>query len=102
MYASARCVVGATSPLLPRGLTQRHFDVWAAGGCLLSDDTPGLDLFPEELTRPVVYRAPSDIPDALKSLERDRAGFIHAWRELVSREHTYAHRIQSILTRISP
>jgi hypothetical protein len=102
MYASARCVIGATSPLLPRGLTQRHFDVWAAGGCLISDDTPGLDLFPAELTRPITFHTPSSIPAALASLERNRMDLIRAWRELVSREHTYAHRIQSILEHISP
>ena len=102
MYASARSVVGATSQLLPHGLTQRHFDVWAAGGCLLSDDTPGLNIFPEDLVRPMTFHAPSDIPAALRSLERDRHGLIAAWRELIGREHSYARRIQTILERLFP
>lgn len=101
MYASARFVLGAVSPLLPHGLTQRHFDVWAAGGCLLTDATPGLGIFPEELTRPVTYRTAQEIPALARSLERERAGLIASWRELVASGHTYAKRIRSILEQIT-
>ncbi len=101
MYASARCVLGATSPLLPAGLTQRHFDVWAAGGCLLSDATPGLELFPRELIEPITYRAPADIPHALARLERDRQGLTTAWRERIARDHTYDRRVALVLDALS-
>lgn len=100
MYASALAVLNATSPLLPRGLTQRHFDVWAAGGLLLTDDTPGLDLFPAELRREVVFRTASDIP-ALAARHRSdpalRARTIAAWRDLMAREHTYPVRARTLL-----
>ncbi|MBI4806517.1 MAG: glycosyltransferase [Desulfovibrio sp.] len=102
MYASARYVVGATSPLLPHGLTQRHFDVWAAGGCLLTDDTPGLGIFPEELTKPITFKRASDIAVVAKNCGPERDGLIGQWRELIAREHTYAQRIRTILERISP
>lgn len=102
MYASARYVVGATSPLLPHGLTQRHFDVWAAGGCLLTDATPGLGIFPEDMTKPITYKKASDIAAMAKSLEAERTGLVKAWKELIAREHTYARRIRTILERISP
>ena len=102
MYASARYVVGATSPLLPHGLTQRHFDVWAAGGCLLTDATPGLGIFPDDLTKPVTFNKASDIVAMAKRLEPDRAGLVKQWKELIAREHTYARRIRTILERISP
>jgi hypothetical protein len=102
MYASARYVVGATSPLLPHGLTQRHFDVWAAGGCLLTDATPGLGIFPEAMTRPVTYKKASDIAAMAKGLESERTGLVKAWKELIAREHTYAGRIRTILESISP
>lgn len=97
MYASAGFVVGASSFLLPHGLTQRHFDVWAAGGCLLTDNTPGLGIFPEELTRPVTFATARDIGKLAHGLENQRPGLIRAWRELIGREHTYRHRIRSIL-----
>jgi len=102
MYSSARYVIGATSPLLPHGLTQRHFDVWAAGGCLLTDDTPGLGIFPEEMTKPVMFKKASDIATVVKNAGPERAGLISEWRELIAREHTYAQRIRTILERISP
>ena len=102
MYASSRFVIGATSPLLPRGLTQRHFDVWAAGGCLLTDATPGLALFPQELTGPVTFCKPAEISAVIRDLETDRPRLIAQWRELIRREHTYAHRVRTILEHISP
>ena len=43
---------------MSEALTQRHFDVWAAGGFLLTDRTPGLDIFPRELVEPIVLRPP--------------------------------------------
>lgn len=101
MYASARYVIGTASLLLPHGLTQRHFDVWAAGGCLLTDGTPGLDIFPRELTRPITYGTAREIPNLARSLEKDRAGLAGAWRELIRREHTYGHRVRAILERIT-
>ncbi|EFL52776.1 conserved hypothetical protein [Solidesulfovibrio fructosivorans JJ]] len=97
LYASARAVVGAVSPLLPHGLTQRHFDVWAAGGCLLTDHTPGLDIFPSELTKPIAYRTARDIPDLAKRLSHDAEDLKTAWRELIATRHTYRHRIRSVL-----
>jgi len=100
MYASARYVVGAVSPLLPSGLTQRHFDVWAAGGCLMTDATPGLKIFPNELTRPITYKTARDIPALAANLEKDRTGVMAAWRELIASEHTYRHRIRAILETI--
>ena len=101
MYASARCVIGATSPLLPRGLTQRHFDVWAAGGRLVSDQTPGLEIFPRHLTAPISYKTPAHISGAVAALDEAGPVFAQSWRELIQREHTYAHRIRTILDRIN-
>lgn len=100
IYAAARCVLGATSLLLPAGLTQRHFDVWAAGGLLLTDATPGLDIFPHELTAPVTYASPTDIPAALARLENEPAttrALREAWRAVILGAHTYAHRARAIL-----
>lgn len=100
IYAHARCVLGATSLLLPAGLTQRHFDVWTAGGLLLSDATPGLDIFPRELTGPITYAAPADIPAALDRLASDPAAtraLKEAWRAVILESHTYTHRARTVL-----
>ncbi|WP_243366932.1 glycosyltransferase family protein [Fundidesulfovibrio soli] len=102
MYASCRCVIGATSPLLPRGLNQRHFDVWAAGGLLLSDDTPGLDIFPADLMREIVFRTPGEIPEALRRLESAGEALRTAWREHIASQHTYDARVETILNHATP
>lgn len=100
IYASAGLCVNCTSPLLPAGLTQRHFDVWSAGGLLLSDATPGLELFPEELWRPMVFQRPQDAPAAARRLLADSSGsraLARAWRELIQAEHGYEQRARTVL-----
>lgn len=100
LSAGAACCLNCTSPLLPHGLTQRHFDAWAWGGLLLTDATPGLALFPEELTRPVSFRAPQEIPGLFRSLAGDaalRRQLQEGWRGLIRREHTYARRLFQVL-----
>ncbi len=103
VYGRARYTLNVTSLLLPAGLTQRHFDVFCAGGFLLSDSTPGLDIFPRELTAPcnvgpIVSR--KTLEKRLEALERSptlRQDLINQWRELLTREHDYVQRTRSIL-----
>jgi hypothetical protein len=98
--ASAAACLNCTSPLLPRGLTQRHFDVWAFGGLLLSDATKGLTLFPQELTQEITFRTPGDIAPRLKRLRASASGadaLKKAWRTELARAHTYAHRVRAVL-----
>lgn len=105
VYRAASLCLNMTSPLLPSGLTQRHFDVWAAGGFLITDQTPGLGLFPADLVREVVFRTPADIPNLARALLRDPARRLEigaAWRALVLRGHTYAHRAARVLSAAGP
>ncbi|MDP2847227.1 MAG: DUF3880 domain-containing protein [Humidesulfovibrio sp.] len=98
--ASAGACLNCTSPLLPRGLTQRHFDTWASGGLLLTDATPGLSLFPAELTRGITFRSPQDIAPRLRALWSSASGaeaLKTAWRAELAAGHTYAHRLQRVL-----
>jgi len=100
LYAGAAVTVNLTSLLLPHGLSQRHFDVWAAGGMLLSDATPGLHLFPDALTRPMTFRHPGEIADRARDLAgnaRLRAELTAGWRELIAGEHTYERRLARLL-----
>ena len=98
IYGQSRYVLNATSPLLPEGLTQRHFDVWAAGGLLVTDATPGLSLFPEELVRPVCFRRPGDIPALLASLEKGPRPdeLVRDWQNHILAHHTYTRRVDTI------
>lgn len=98
LCASAGACLNCTSPLLPHGLTQRHFDVWAWGGLLLTDATPGLSLFPAELTREISFRRPEDIAPRLRALlGSDTTSLKQAWRAELAARHTYAHRVQAVL-----
>lgn len=100
IYRQAGAVLGVTSLLLPAGLTQRHFDVWAAGGLLLSDATPGLDIFPKELTREITYAQADDIPALFARFTQRKGlhdGVSAAWRELIQAGHTYTHRVRTVL-----
>ncbi|MDR2745125.1 MAG: DUF3880 domain-containing protein [Desulfovibrio sp.] len=91
-------VLNVTSLLLPHSLSQRHFDVWAAGGVLLTDATPGLAIFPPELTRPVILERPEDFAPRFASL-RAAPGtrrLCAQWRDVLRREHCYEHRAARI------
>lgn len=99
-YARAEAVLNVTSLLLPHSLSQRHFDVWAAGGFLFSDPTPGLRIFPPELVRPMRLASPDELPARLAALRADaaaRAALCAAWRKELRARHTYAHRLLTIL-----
>lgn len=99
IYAKARYNLCLTSLQLPNGLNQRHFDVWAAGGVCLSDATPGLRLFPEELTRPIRFQTPKDIGPLAERLEKNHAaqGLIADWQRHLHEQHRYAHRVTTAL-----
>ena len=103
IYAQAEFSLNMTSLLLPAGLTQRHFDVWAAGGFCLTDATPGLRIFPPELTAPVTFASPKHLPEtALNFMRhpREKARIAKLWQEHILREHCYGHRADSLLVSI--
>jgi hypothetical protein len=99
IYAAAGYTLCLTSLQLPQGLNQRHFDVWIAGGLALSDATPGLRLFPEELTRPICFRAPVEIARRAEELEKNhaRAALIADWQSCLMQSHRYVHRALAVL-----
>lgn len=99
IYAKSRYSLALTSLQLPHGLNQRHFDVWIAGGVCLSDNSPGLALFPEELTRPIRFRNPQELTARIRDLEKGHtaAQLGEAWRAYLTAEHTYACRMRTVL-----
>lgn len=103
VYRAAPFTLNMTSPLLPAGLTQRHFDVWCAGGFLLTDETPGLDIFPHDLVRAISFRTPNDISglmDEFSANEGFRREMRAAWESLILLEHTYANRVTTLLKKL--
>ena len=100
IYAKARFNICLTSLQLPKGLNQRHFDIWMAGGLCLTDATPGLDLFPQELTRPITFTRAQNIAAVAEQADAQRAALIADWQSHLLAGHTYAHRVQTVLETI--
>ncbi len=103
VYASAPFSLNMMSFLLPQGLNQRHFDVWAAGGFCLTDATLGLALFPEELAKPVTFETPEAIGGLLRRFTEnpeEKAALAKGWREHILAHHTYDQRITALLAEI--
>lgn len=99
LYATAPYTLNITSLLLPHGLTQRHFDVWAAGGFLLTDDTAGLDIFPQELTAEIRVPRPSALAAKIRALNTQatlRRDVQVAWQQHLRSHHGYAQRVARI------
>ena len=100
LYNTAEMILNVASLLLPAGLNQRHFDVWAAGGAQICDASPGLDIFPEELTRPIIFHKPGDIPALAHNLSSNPAllrSLKHDWAALLNAKHTYDCRVIDVL-----
>ena len=98
IYANARYSLAVTSLQLPAGLNQRHFDVWMAGGVCLSDATPGLGLFPNELVQPIRFDGLDSLQNKLETLEKiNRPSLVQDWKTCLLASHTYGHRIERLL-----
>lgn len=100
IYAHALAVLNVTSLLLPQSLSQRHFDVWAASGFLLSDATTGLEIFSSDLVGEIRLGQPEDLPEKLAWLvehPKRRRELSAAWREEIIARHLYGDRLTAIL-----
>lgn len=100
LYAGAECCLNITSLLLPQSLSQRHFDVWLAGGFLLSDPTPGLCIFPADLVKPMRLATRKEFVPRLEALRQNpvaKTEISRAWQAEVFARHLYAHRLTTII-----
>lgn len=99
LYQAMPYTFNVTSLLLPGGLTQRHFDVWQAGGFLLSSRTSGLDIFPPELVEPVILDPKTPPEECISRLERQpgtRRELQYAWQRILDDHHSYRHRVRFV------
>jgi hypothetical protein len=100
LYRTADFSLNLNSLLLPAGLSQRIFDIWAAGGFCLTDWSEGLRLFPQELTEEICFRSPEELPDLLARFKADPARkerIRKKWREHILSEHSYVGRLRELL-----
>ncbi len=100
IFHHASVSLNITGLLLPGGLTQRHFDVWAAGGILLTDATPGMHIFPRHLAEAVTFRRAGELPSRINHVlgNRHMANQLRtAWRTHILEHHTYRHRVRTVL-----
>ena len=100
VYANASFSLNMMSFLLPGGLNQRHFDVWAAGGFCLTDACRGLGLFPKELTEPVMFATPEDIPERVAYYGKnpeEKTRIAADWKKHILAEHTYNIRMRAMI-----
>jgi spore maturation protein CgeB len=103
-YQTATVVINSHHPQTKQaGLNSRAFEIPASGGVQLTDYVPGM----EELLKPgeevVVYRSPEEGAALAKELINDpdtRNKIAWAGYERVMSEHTYVHRMRTILDNI--
>ena len=103
IYENAPFSLNMVSFLLPHGLNQRHFDIWAAGGFCLMDNSPGLNCFPKALTEPVIFKTPDDIPAKISYFDKnqqDKEYLSTSWKKHILTEHTYNIRIDRLVKTI--
>lgn len=104
IYRQARYTLNLTSLLLPHGLTQRHFDVWTVGGFLLTDNTPGLNIFDQELVHETAFAKTEDLLGCIRRLEREQnlaEQLRTGWRKHILNKHTYDQRMATVLNAVA-
>jgi spore maturation protein CgeB len=85
---------------MPRAVTQRAFDVPAAGGFPLLDARDQLAACFEIGREAVCYRTVEEIPELVERYGQDRAAarkVVEAARARIRAEHTYRHRLERLI-----
>ncbi len=103
LYHAADYTLDIGSLLLPQGLSQRHFDVWPAGGFLLSTAQQALAMFPAELAKPITLAQYEDVAEKTTYFAAHPAHkeeLQKAWQEALLAVHTYRHRLAYMLEKL--
>ncbi|MED5465642.1 MAG: glycosyltransferase [Myxococcota bacterium] len=100
IYSWSEVSINATSAQMPRAVNQRVFDVPAAGGFLLSDAQPDLEELFEMGKEAVTYSCGEELVELVDYYRRhpsQREAIAQAGRARVLKEHTYVHRLNTLL-----
>ena len=92
-----------TSKQMKGAVNQRLFDVPAAGAFVLTDRRDQTESLFEPGKELVCYREPEEVPDLIRyflARPGERQRIVRAARARVLAEHTWTHRVQSILARL--
>lgn len=100
VYSATKVNFNCTSLQMKGAVNQRVFDVPACGRFVLTDARPQMDALFEPGVESVAYSSPDEIPDLVRYyLENDdaRHSVAEAAGRRVRAEHTYEHRLKSLL-----
>lgn len=99
-YPATRVNFNCTSQQMKGAVNQRVFDVPVCGGFLLTDHRRQMEDLFEPGREIVCYREPEEIPELVRHyLARDdeRRKIVQAARSRILGEHTYDHRLASLV-----
>jgi spore maturation protein CgeB len=103
VYRESEINFNATSLQMKAAVNQRVFDVPAAGGFLLTDFREQLAEVLEPGREVICYRQPEEIPELVRYYLKhpgQRRRLIQAARSRVLSEHTYLHRVQTMVAHL--
>ncbi len=103
VYRESQINFNATSLQMKAAVNQRVFDVPAAGGFLLTDYREQLAEVLEPGREVICYRRPEEIPELVRHYLRHPAArrrLVQAARKRVLAEHTYRHRVETMLAHL--
>jgi spore maturation protein CgeB len=101
LYSLSKVNFACSSVQMSGAVTQRVFDVPAAGGFLITDKRKQLEEMFEAGKEAVCYEDPGEVPEIVRHYlgsEGERTRIIKAARRRIAAEHTYAHRMQKLLS----
>lgn len=101
VYGASTINLNATSLQMPTAINQRCFDVPAAHGFLLTDDQADVHLHFAVGQEAIVYRNADELKDLIayyRSHDAERLRIVAQAHHRVLAEHTYPHRLQSLVT----
>jgi spore maturation protein CgeB len=102
-YNACKVNFNATSRQMREAVNQRVFDVPACGAFLLTDYQDSMNELFEVNKEIIVYRHRDEIPEIIRFYlkypwERERVAMLG--RERVLKEHTYKHRLRTLIRRM--
>jgi len=100
LYPRSKVNFNCTSLQMKGAVNQRVFDVPACGGFLITDQRRQMDRLFEPDREVIAYTDPEEIPDLVQRWLDDpqgRARVAEAARRRVLAEHTYDHRLETLM-----
>lgn len=101
VYGASAININATSLQMPTAVNQRVFDAPSSGGFLLTDAQPDLFEHFDVGEEVIAYEGPEHLAELCRYYEHKtqlRRQIVARAQQRIDRCHTYAHRLQSLVT----